>query len=238
MKIVILCGGLGTRFWEETKIKPKPMLKIGKLPILHHIMNLYYNSGYNDFIIALGYKGNYIKKYFKNTKHKFKLKLVNTGQNTMTGGRVLRLKKYLDKDNNFMLTYGDGLADINIKKLLNYHNLHKKIATLTAVRPKVRFGELKLKNNQVLKFKEKPRSSSGWINGGFFIFNKKIFKYIKNDQTVLEKQPLEILSRKKQLFAFKHNDFWQCMDSKKDLDLLKNYYKSGKMPWKKNYKNF
>ena len=147
----------------------------------------------------------------------------------MTGGRVLRLKKYLDKDNNFMLTYGDGLADINIKKLLNYHNLHKKIATLTAVRPKVRFGELKLKNNQVLKFKEKPRSSSGWINGGFFIFNKKIFKYIKNDQTVLEKQPLEILSRKKQLFAFKHNDFWQCMDSKKDLDLLKNYYKSGKI---------
>ena len=118
MKIVILCGGLGTRFWEETKIKPKPMLKIGKLPILHHIMNLYYKSGYNDFIIALGYKGDYIKKYFKNTNHKFKLKLINTGQNTMTGGRLLRLKKYLNKDNNFMLTYGDGLADINIKKLL------------------------------------------------------------------------------------------------------------------------
>ena len=233
MKVVILCGGLGTRLSEETQKKPKPMVRVGKLPILHHIMNVYSQYGYNDFVIALGYKGNHIKKYFKNLNHKWKIQLVNTGQKTLTGGRILRLKKYLDSEENFMLTYGDGVADVNIDKLLKFHLTHKKLATITTVRPPVRFGELKLKKNKVISFKEKPQSSSGWINGGFFIFNKKIIKLIKNDQIMLEREPLELLSKKRQLLAFKHKGFWQCMDSKKDLDLLNSICKKKNIPWLK-----
>ena len=170
MKVVILCGGLGTRLSEETIVKPKPMVKIGKDPIVIHIMNIYKHYGYNDFILALGYKGELIRKYFKKIKHDLKIKLVDTGKKTLTGGRVLRLKKYFKKNENFMLTYGDGLSNQNIKNLIKFHKRHKKTATMTVVRPPVRFGEVKLKGNKVISFKEKPRSSGGekWINGGFF----------------------------------------------------------------------
>ena len=233
MKIVILCGGLGSRLSEETKIKPKPMVKIGNKPILSHIIGLYENFGYNDFILALGYKGNYIKNYFsKKNRGGPKLKLVDTGAHTMTGGRLLKLKKYFDKNETFMLTYGDGLSNQNMKKLLNFHIRNGKIATMTAVRPPARFGELKLKNNKVIKFEEKPQVSKNWINGGFFVFNYKIFSFIKNNKTMLEREPLEKLAKNGELAAYKHYGFWQCMDTMRDKILLNNLWKKRKNPWK------
>ena len=233
MKIVILCGGLGSRLSEETKIKPKPMVKIGNKPILSHIIGLYENFGYNDFILALGYKGNYIKNYFsKKNRGGSKLKLVDTGAHTMTGGRLLKLKKYFDKNETFMLTYGDGLSNQNMKKLLNFHIRNGKIATMTAVRPPARFGELKLKNNKVIKFEEKPQVSKNWINGGFFVFNYKIFSFIKNNKTMLEREPLEKLAKNGELAAYKHYGFWQCMDTMRDKILLNNLWKKRKNPWK------
>lgn len=232
MKTVILCGGYGTRLSEETIIKPKPMVKIGNKPILEHIMNIYKYYGYNQFILALGYKSEYIKKYFKNEKNK-NINLVYTGKDTKTGGRLLRLKKYLKNEKNFMLTYGDGVSNINIKKAIKFHNNHRKIATVTAVRPPVRFGELQLIKTKVKSFKEKPQVSQGWINGGFFIFNNKIFDFIKGDQTMLEKEPLERLTKANQLMAFRHEGFWKCMDTMRDKILLNKLWKANSALWKK-----
>tara|TARA_B100001063_G_scaffold14069_1_gene10903 strand:- start:1399 stop:2109 length:711 start_codon:yes stop_codon:yes gene_type:complete len=232
MKVVILCGGLGTRLSEETSVKPKPMVKIGNKPILQHIINLYSKYGYREFILALGYKGYFIKNYFKKKiDKKIKIELVNTGKNTLTGGRLLRLKNFFKKDEDFMLTYGDGVSNQNITKLRNFHNKSKKIATMTVVRPPIRFGEVKLKKNLIVSFKEKPQSSDSWINGGFFVFNSKIFDYIKNDKTMLEKEPLEMLQKKRELMAFKHEGFWQCMDTLREKNYLNTLYKENKLKW-------
>ena len=232
MKTIILCGGYGTRISEDTKIKPKPMVLVGNKPILKHIMGIYSYYGYDKFFLALGYKSNYIKEYFSNKKYYSELKMIYTGKETKTGGRLLRLKKFLKNEKTFMLTYGDGVSSINIKKLLKFHKSHGKIATVTAIRPPVRFGELDIKGNIVKSFKEKPQATKGWINGGFFIFNNEIFNYIKNDQTMLEKEPLQKLATIGQLRAFKHSGFWQCMDTLRDKVHLNKIIKSGKIPWK------
>ena len=230
MKTIILCGGYGTRLSEETVIKPKPMVKIGDKPILEHIMNIYKYYGYNQFVLALGYKSEYIKKFYKNKKN---IELVYTGQDTKTGGRLLRLKSYLKNEKTFMLTYGDGVSNINIKKAVRFHKNHGKIATITAVRPPVRFGELKISRNKVKSFKEKPQVGQGWINGGFFIFNNKVLNFIKDDQTMLEKEPLEKLTKTGQLMAFEHKGFWKCMDTMRDKILLNKLWKKGDALWKK-----
>jgi len=220
MKVVILAGGLGTRISEYTKTIPKPMIKINNKPILRLIMEHYKKYGFNNFYIALGYKGNVIRKYFENhTVKGCKINLINTGSKTMTGGRLKRLKKYL-KSERFMLTYGDGVSNLNLKKLLNFHKKNKKLVTLTAVRPPARFGAIKIKGNQVNYFKEKSKLDEGWINGGFFVIEPKFLKLIKNDSTFLEKEPLENVAKKNQLMAFKHYDFWQCMDTKRDKENL------------------
>ena len=229
MKVVILAGGLGTRISEYTKIIPKPMIKICNKPIIYFIMKHYANYGFKDFYIALGYKGHVIKKYFEKNNFGWNINLIDTGQETMTGGRLKRLKKYLGNE-PFMLTYGDGLSNVNIKKLLNFHKKNKKIATLTAARPPARFGAIKILGNKVKYFKEKSRLDEGWINGGFFVMQPEFFDYIKNDKTFLEREPMELLTKKNQLVAFKHDDFWQCMDTKRDMDNLniilkkKNYF--------------
>lgn len=225
MKTVILAGGQGTRIPEYTKKIPKPMIKVAGAPLLTHIMKFYQSYGFNEFIIAVGYKGHIIKNYYKNSKEFKNLKVVDTGNHTMTGGRILRLKKLFSINENFFLTYGDGLSNVNLKKLLNFHIKSKKIATLTAVHPPVRFGELKIRKNNVLKFEEKPESISTWINGGFFVLNYKIFKSIRNDQTNFEKSSLELLSKKKNLAAFKHNGFWKCMDNLGDKNFLEKLFK-------------
>ena len=228
MKVIILAGGLGTRISEYTKTIPKPMIKIKNKPIIHHIMDHYSKYGYKDFYIALGYKGNIIKKYFKKNKIPgWNINLIETGRNTMTGGRLKRLKKIINNE-TFHLTYGDGLSNVNLKKLVNFHKKNKKIATLTAVRPPARFGAVKIKNTRVLYFKEKSKLDEGWINGGFFVMEPKIFKFIKNDKTFLEKEPLVSISKKKELLAFKHSGFWQCMDTKRDKDLLEKIFKPRK----------
>ncbi len=232
MKVVILCGGRGTRLAEETKIIPKPLVKIGNKPILLHIINYYKKYGINNFIIATGYKGYLIKNYFqKKNLDKIKINIVNTGLNTMTGGRLLRLKKYLLNEKNFMLTYGDGLSNVDLYKSLRFHLRHKKVATLTAVRPPVRFGELSLKDNKVIQFREKLQSKSGWINGGYFIFSKKIFSYLKKDSEMLEKEPMSLLVKKKELKAYKHNGFWQCMDTMRDKIYLNDILKKKQAKW-------
>ena len=219
MKVIILAGGFGTRISEYTYRIPKPMVKINKIPILIHIMKHYSRYGYEDFIIALGYKSKFIKDYFKKNKFPWKIKLVNTGLNTMTGGRLKRLKKFIGKK-TFMMTYGDGISNINIKKLINFHIKNKKMVSMTAVRPPARFGAIKLKGNLVKYFKEKSRIDEGWINGGFFVMEPKFLKFIKDDKTFLEKEPLEKVSSLNQLYAYKHYDFWQCMDTKRDKDLI------------------
>jgi glucose-1-phosphate cytidylyltransferase len=228
MKCVILAGGRGTRISELTKNIPKPMIKISGKPILYHIMKHYSNYGFKDFIIAAGYKKNIVINFFKNKKFpKWKIKVVDTGRNTMTGGRLKRLEKFLG-DETFMLTYGDGLSNINLNKLIRFHKKHKKISTLTSVRPPARFGAIKISGNKVTYFKEKFKLDEGWINGGFFVFEPEIFKYIKGDKTYLEREPLQKISRRKQLFAFKHCGFWQCMDTLRDKDLLEKELKKRK----------
>lgn len=228
MKVIILAGGFGTRIAEYTKTIPKPMIKIKNKPIIHHIMDHYSKYGYKDFYIALGYKGSVIKRYFKKNKiPEWNINLIDTGKNTMTGGRLKRLKKIINNE-TFQLTYGDGLSDVNLKKLVDFHKKNKKIATLTAVRPPARFGAVKIKNTRVLYFKEKSKLDEGWINGGFFVMEPKIFRFIKNDKTFLEKEPLVSISKKKELLAFKHSGFWQCMDTKRDKDLLEKIFKSKK----------
>ncbi len=225
MKVVILAGGFGTRISEYTKTIPKPMIKINNKPILVHIMEHYAKYGFKDFIVALGYKGSIIKKYFKTNKYDWNIDLVETGLNTMTGGRLKRLKKYLKKE-KFLMTYGDGISDVNIKKLVNFHDKNKKLITLTAVRPPARFGALKINGSLVKYFKEKSSMDEGWINGGFFVIESKFINYIKNDKTFLEREPLEIVTKKKQLVAFKHKGFWHCMDSKRDKEKLEEILKS------------
>ena len=224
MKVIILAGGKGTRIPEYSSKIPKPMVKINGIPILVHIMNHYSAYGFNDFIIALGYKGKVIKDYFKKNKFLWNIKLVNTGLNSMTGGRIKLLKEIIG-NNTFMMTYGDGVSNVNLKKLLNFHKKNKNLITMTAVRPPARFGAIKLKGNLVKYFKEKSKIDEGWINGGFFVIEPDFINFIKNENTYLEREPLEIASSKKELYAYKHNDFWQCMDTKRDKDFLEKILK-------------
>ena len=228
MKVVILAGGLGTRLSEYTKLIPKPMVKVGGKPIIFHIMKHYYNYGFKEFIVAGGYKQKIIRDFFKKKKLKWNVKVIDTGLNTMTGGRIKRLKNYL-KNDDFLVTYGDGLSNVNIKKLVTFHKKNKKIATLTAVRPPARFGVIKISNKKVEYFKEKSSLDEGWINGGFFVMNNKIFDYLKSDSTYLERKPFEELCKKKQLLAFKHVGKWFCMDTKRDRDNLNNLFKQKKI---------
>jgi glucose-1-phosphate cytidylyltransferase len=219
MKVVILAGGFGTRLSEYTKTIPKPMVDIAGKPILLHIMKQYAKYGFKDFYIALGYKGGVIKNFFNKKFFDWNVNLIQTGKNTMTGGRLKRLKKHIGQE-TFMMTYGDGLSNVNLKKLLKFHKKNKKLVTLTAVRPPTRFGALQLKGDLVNCFKEKSKIDENWINGGFFVIEPGFFKFLKNDHTVLERRPLESTAKKKQLVAFRHEGFWQCMDTKKDKDVL------------------
>ena len=228
MKVVILAGGLGTRISDYTKFIPKPMIRIKRLPILVHIMQHYVKFGFNEFYVAVGYKGNVIKNYFRNKKFTWKINLIDTGKNTMTGGRLKKLTKYL-KEKDFFLTYGDGLCNVNIKKLLKFHLKNKKLVTVTAVRPPARFGAIKLKGNYVSYFKEKSRMDEGWINGGYFVISNKFLKLIKGNKTYLEKEPLEKVTKLKQLAAYRHNGFWQCIDSMRDLILINKKIKQKKI---------
>lgn len=254
MKTIILAGGQGTRLSEETVVKAKPMVEIGDKPILVHIMNIYASYGFKEFIVALGYKGEMIKEYFLNHYHhacdivvnlktgKVEAKndsmidwivhLVDTGKNTLTGGRLMRLKDYVGKE-TFMLTYGDGLSNVNIKRLLDFHQSHGKTATVMAVRPTARFGGIVLNNDKVSDFKEKSQIGEGWINGGFFVFEPKIFNYLHGDETVLEGEPMENLVKNEQLMAYRHEGFWQCMDTLRDKQNLEKMWESGNAPWAK-----
>ena len=225
MKCVILAGGKGTRISELSKSIPKPMIKILGIPIITRIIMHYHNFGFKNFIIAAGYKKQIIINYFKNKKIKnVNIKVVDTGLNTMTGGRLKRLKKYLSNE-NFMLTYGDGLSSVNIKNLLNFHNKNNKIATLTAVRPPARFGAVRINGNRVKYFKEKSKLDVGWINGGFFVFNHRIFDFINGDKTFLEREPLQKICKLGELNAFKHEGFWQCMDTIRDKQIIEETLK-------------
>jgi len=219
MKVILLAGGFGTRLSEYTKTVPKPMVKINGKPMILHIMELYAKYGFKDFYIALGYKGEIIKKFFNKKFYDWNINLIDTGKNTMTGGRLKRLKKYI-KNERFMMTYGDGLSNVNLKKLLKFHIKNKNLATLTAVRPPARFGVIKLNGQRVNYFKEKSKLDEGWINGGFFVMEPEFINFIKNDKTYLEKEPLEKVTKKKKLGAFRHEGFWQCMDTKRDKDRL------------------
>lgn len=255
MKVVILAGGFGTRISEESHLKPKPMVEIGDKPILWHIMKIYSYYGFNDFIICLGYKGYCIKDYFAHyflhnsdvtfdfTNHNhqivhnhhaepWRVTLVDTGLQTMTGGRVKRIQTYTGNE-PFMLTYGDGVSDINIKKLIDYHKSHGKLVTVTTTQPTGRFGALDLtENNQVTSFMEKPKGDGSWINAGFFVMQPEVFKYITDDSTILERDPLENLAKDGELMAYKHTGFWQPMDTMRDKNLLESLWQSGKAPWK------
>ncbi|MFL2883480.1 MAG: sugar phosphate nucleotidyltransferase [Pelagibacteraceae bacterium] len=224
MKVIILAGGLGTRMSEYTKTIPKPMIEVAGKPIIVHIMTHYAKFGFKEFYVALGYKGEVIRKYFKKKSFNWNVNLIETGKKTMTGGRIKKLSKFVNKE-TFMVTYGDGLSNINLKKLLKFHKKNKKLVTLTAVRPPARFGAIKIKNDLVTYFKEKSKSDEGWINGGFFVMEPKFLRFIKGSSTFLEREPLEKVSKNKQLLAFKHKDFWQCMDTKRDRDRLNNIFK-------------
>ncbi len=225
MKVVILAGGLGTRISEYTKTIPKPMIKICGKPIIHRIIDHYVSYGHNEFFIALGYKGKIIREYFKKKKinKNVKIHLIETGKNTMTGGRLKRLKNYLKE--TFLLTYGDGLSNVNLNKLIKFHNKNKKLITLTAVRPPARFGVIKINKGIVKYFREKNSLDAGWINGGFFVIDPKFINLIKNDDTYLEREPFKKATYKKQLLAFKYSGFWQCMDTLRDKEILENKIK-------------
>ena len=233
LKAVILAGGYGTRISEESHLKPKPMIEIGGMPLLWHIMKIYSHYGINEFVICCGYKGDMIKEYF--SKFDFPLwnvQLVDTGLNTMTGGRIKRIQNHID--DTFCVTYGDGVSDVNINDLILFHKEKKSLATLTAIHPPERFGVLELSGNNVVEFHEKHQGESSWINGGFFVFEKEIFDYIKNgDSTILESVPLETLAKEKKLTAFKHEGFWYPMDTLRDKRYLENLWTSNKAPWKK-----
>jgi glucose-1-phosphate cytidylyltransferase len=233
MKTVILAGGLGTRLSEETKKIPKPMIKIGNLPIIHHIIKIYEHYGFNDFIICGGYKYKIIKKYFRRIKTKSKILVVNTGLNTMTGGRILKIKKFIKNEKNFLLTYGDGLSNIDIKKVLNIHLKKKMIVTLCAVKPNSKFGTVKFKKNSRIlnSFQEKPKEH--YISGGFFVISKKIFNYIADYQNIFEFDCLPRLVNLKKVQGYKHLGFWHCLDTMKDKIELQKIWKTGKAQWKK-----
>jgi glucose-1-phosphate cytidylyltransferase len=254
MKVVILAGGFGTRLSEETHLKPKPMVEIGQKPILWHIMKIYSHYGYNDFIICLGYKGYLIKEYFanyflhqsditiniknnsikvhQNAAEPWQVTLIDTGEKTMTGGRVKRVQKYINNE-TFMLTYGDGVSDIDINKLLAYHRSHGKLVTLTSSQPSGRFGTLHLdKKDNVRSFHEKPAGDGAWVNAGFFVMESAVFDYIEGDETTLEREPLEELAREGQLVAYRHRSFWKPMDTLRDKMELESLWNSGKAPWK------
>ena len=230
MKVVILAGGFGTRLSEYTDTIPKPMVPVGGKPIIEHIINIYSSYGHKEFFIALGYKGQVIKNYFNNFNKELKINLIDTGSDTMTGGRLKKLEKHLSSE-TFLLTYGDGISNININKLIEFHNKHKKMVTISAVRPPARFGSLSLEGSNVLNFKEKKQLGDSWINGGFFVINPDFFKFLKGDTTVLEKEPLETVTRLKEIQAFKHEGFWQCMDHKLDKDYLEELVIKDKAPW-------
>jgi len=252
MKVVILAGGMGSRLSEETHLKPKPLIEIGSKPILWHIMKIYSKYNLNDFVICLGYKGYLIKEYFANyflhmsdvtidiknnkleihriSSEPWKITLIDTGEDTMTGGRIKRIQKYID--GTFCLTYGDGLSDIDIPKLIEFHKKNGLLATITAVQPSGRFGALQLKSNNVTRFQEKPSGNSSLINGGFFILEPGIFDYIKDDSTIFEREPLENLAKDNQLGAYRHNGFWQPMDTLRDKNKLEELWSSKNAPWK------
>lgn len=253
MKAVILAGGFGTRITEETQFKPKPMIEIGGKPLLWHIMKIYSRHGINDFVVLSGYRGSVIKDYFANfplhhsdvtfdlsrgkTKvHRggcepWKVTVVDTGEGTLTGGRLKRARPYLG-DKDFCFTYGDGVSDIDVRALVAFHKKAGALATVTSVRAPGRFGALTLKNDRVLGFREKPRGDEGWINGGFFVLSPKILDYISGDSTVLEREPLVNLAKEGQLAAYKHPGFWQCMDTLRDKNCLEDLWGSGNAPWK------
>jgi len=253
MKVAILAGGKGSRISEETEEKPKPMVEIGGRPILWHIMAQYSHYGFDEFVIALGYKGEIIKRYMvdftalsgnlsvdlhdgKITSHegerpKWKVDLIDTGLDTMTGGRIKRLKPFVGNE-TFMLTWGDGVSDIDITRLLEFHRSHGKLATLTAVRPPARYGRLFLEGDRVSLFDEKPQIGEGWINGAFFVLEPEIFDYIEGDETQWEMEPLERLAADNQLIAYRHESYWQCMDTLREKHLLELLWESGKAPWK------
>jgi glucose-1-phosphate cytidylyltransferase len=253
MKVVILVGGLGTRLQEETAVKPKPMIEIGGKPILWHIMKSYYSHGFNEFVLPLGYKGEWIKKYFLNyhyldqdlsiyTKDKrvkmhngqcddWIVHLIDTGVETMTGGRLKRLREWIGSE-TFMMTYGDGVANVNLKELLAFHRKHGKLATVTAVRPEARFGSLTLENDMVKQFLEKPQVGEGWINGGFFVLEPEVLNYIDGDNTTFEMEPMRKLADENQLAAFRHNDFWQPIDTLRDVRRLNSLWENKDASWK------
>ena len=253
MKVVILAGGFGTRLSEETVLKPKPMVEIGGRPILWHIMSHYSHYGFNEFVVALGYKGYAIKDYFIHYHQRqsnfsvslktgdvqytsgstpdWKVHLIETGKNSMTGGRLHRLQDILG-DEPFMMTYGDGLCDVDLKALKTFHEGHGKMATVTAVSPAARFGDLMFDGDRVSAFKEKAQAGAGWINGGFFVLNPGVFDYLNGDATVFEKEPLERLVADQELMSFKHQGFWQCMDTLRDKNTLESIWESGDIPWK------
>jgi glucose-1-phosphate cytidylyltransferase len=254
MKAIILAGGFGTRLSEETVLRPKPMVEVGGRPVLWHIMNIYATHSVNEFIVALGYKGDVIKKYFlnfyainndisidlgsgKTTIHDgnqphWQIHLVDTGLHTQTGGRLKRLRGWVDDDETFMFTYGDGVADLDINALLEFHYAHGKLATVTTVRSPERFGRIVFDRDQVVKFYEKPHASQGWINGGFFVLNAKAIDYIDGDETIWERCALERLADDGQLMGYRHYGFWSCMDTLKEKNILEELWLSGKAPWK------
>lgn len=254
MKVLILAGGFGSRLSEETDIRPKPMAEIGGKPILWHIMKHYSHYGFNEFVILLGYKGYYIKEYFanyflhqsdvtidlttnqmqvhNNTSEPWKVTLLDTGLNTMTGGRVKRAKDYINNQ-TFMLTYGDGVSDVDLTALLNFHKKHGKAITMTSVQPEGRFGALETdSNNRVLSFMEKPKGDGSWINGGFFVCEPKVLDYIAGDETIFEREPLENLAKDGQLFTYRHHGFWKCMDTLRDKNQLNEMWNSQNAKWK------
>ena len=254
MKVILLAGGFGTRLSEYTETLPKPMVRIGGKPILWHIMKTYAHFGHTNFYIALGYKAEVIKEYFLHyktmnadftvdlgegtvTSHQldeldWKVTLVDTGLHTMTGGRVRRMKPYIGNE-TCLLTYGDGLSNVDLNQLITFHKSHGKMITVTAVHPGARFGELEMKEEQVTSFQEKPQTGQGWINGGYFVIEPEFFELIDKDMTILEKKPLERAAQMGELMAFRHKGFWQCMDTKRDRDNLEEYWNTGKAPWKK-----
>lgn len=231
MKVVILCGGKGTRLSEETKLRPKPLVEIGEKPILMHIMQSYMKYGFNNFNLAIGYLGEQVDAFVKKNKLPGKVNVIDTGQDTLTGGRLLRLKSHLVNEKTFMLTYGDGVCNVDLKKIVEFHMSHGKIATVTAVRPPARFGVMKINGNRVEYFHEKSQTDAGWINGGYFVFNSEIFNYLKNDYSVLEESPLQQLTNEEELMAFKHEGFWQCMDTLRDKEYLDELCEQGNTPW-------
>jgi glucose-1-phosphate cytidylyltransferase len=253
MKVILLAGGFGTRLSEYTESVPKPMVTVGGRPILWHIMRNYAHFGHNDFYLALGYKAEVIKEYFLHYRslnadftvdlssgvvepHQiddtdWRVTLVHTGLESMTGGRVKRLQSFIDNE-TFMLTYGDGVANIDLDALLKFHKSHGKMVTISAVHPGARFGELEMEGRKVISFQEKPQTGQGWINGGYFIIEPEFFDLIEDDKTILEKEPLERAAQMGELMAFQHDDFWQCMDTKRDRDMLEELWDSGQAPWK------